>query len=331
MQMNKTIVLSLLLALGAPVARAQTFSVLHTFTVSQTNLLGSLTNSDGSEPAPASQAGTQMATPRTRTRDQWQDFSVSTNGGAWSLLHTFSAVDGSGNNPDGANPLGRPLAAGGALYGTATFGGTNGNGVVYSIGTNGTGFFALHAFSRQGVANTNADGINPTGGLALLGDTLFGATFSGGAKGSGTIFAIRTNGTNFRVIHTFSSAPTNNVGSFTNSDGVGVEGELIVSGSTLYGTAIAGGTNGNGLVFALATNGTFTILHTFTAASGPLNTNTDGWSPYAGLALSGNTLMARPAARMAAEPRSPWPPTAAISRSCTRLAQPIRPPSMRTE
>jgi len=59
---------------------------------------------------------------------------------------------------------------------------------------------------------------------------------------------------------------------------------LILSGSTLYGTALYGGSSGYGVVFALNTDGTgFTNLHSFTSAS-------DGANPYAGLVLSGNTL-----------------------------------------
>src|ERR1039458_9177704 len=53
----------------------------------------------------------------------------------------------------------------------------------------------------------------------------------------------------------------------------------------------AGGTNGTGTVFAVNTNGTgFMTLHSFTARSGSLSTNSDGAYPNDGLILSGNTL-----------------------------------------
>src|ERR1017187_5843173 len=62
----------------------------------------------------------------------------------------------------------------------------------------------------------------------------------------------------------------------TNSDGANPIAGLILSGNTLYGTAIYGGTNGNGMVFAVNTNGTsFTTLHNFTARSGSYSTNSD--------------------------------------------------------
>jgi len=60
-------------------------------------------------------------------------------------------------------------------------------------------------------------------------------------------------------------------------------GELVLSGSTLYGTTSWGGANGDGNVFSLpVTGGTPTTLATFNG--------TNGCSPWATLALSGTTL-----------------------------------------
>src|SRR2546422_929481 len=72
--------------------------------------------------------------------------------------------------------------------------------------------------------------------------------------------------------------------SFTGSDGAAPFAGLILSGTTLYGTANTGGSSGAGTVFAINTDGTgFTNLHSFTGGS-------DGATPYGGLVLSGNTL-----------------------------------------
>src|SRR6266851_3849904 len=66
--------------------------------------------------------------------------------------------------------------------------------------------------------------------------------------------------------------------SFTGSDGAQPRGGLILSGNTLYRTALE-------IVFVLNTDGTgFTVLHAFTAV------NSDVTDPFAGLILSGNTL-----------------------------------------
>ena len=67
------------------------------------------------------------------------------------------------------------------------------------------------------------------------------------------------------------------------SDGANPRAGLILSGNTLYGTAVGGGSSGNGTVFAVNTDGTgFTNLHSFTAGSdNPYGgyTNSDGVNP----------------------------------------------------
>src|SRR5438477_12432837 len=79
--------------------------------------------------------------------------------------------------------------------------------------------------------------------------------------------------------------------SFDGSDGINPYAGLVLSGSNLYGTAVAGGSFGSGAVFKLNTDGTgFTNLHTFTATSGSMGTNSDGSNPIGGLVLSGDTL-----------------------------------------
>src|SRR5437667_4168229 len=113
-------------------------------------------------------------------------------------------------------------------------------------------------------------------GLVLSGDTLLGTAGYGGTYYRGTIFKINTNGTAFTNLYSFSP---------TNSGGAEPYAGLTLYGSTLYGTASAGGGSGNGTVFGINTDGTdFTVLHTFTA------TNDDGACPFGGLVLSGNTL-----------------------------------------
>src|SRR5258706_230727 len=71
--------------------------------------------------------------------------------------------------------------------------------------------------------------------------------------------------------------------SFTGGDDGGTpQIGLISSASTLYGTALLGGSSGAGTVFAVSTNGTgFRTLYGFTGGS-------DGANPQAGLSLAGN-------------------------------------------
>ena len=68
-----------------------------------------------------------------------------------------------------------------------------GNGTVFKINTNGTGFSILHNFSETytnppGSYTTNSDGSSPNGGLILSGNTLYGTAWTGGANGNGTVF-----------------------------------------------------------------------------------------------------------------------------------------------
>jgi uncharacterized repeat protein (TIGR03803 family) len=78
--------------------------------------------------------------------------------------------------------------------------------------------------------------------------------------------------------------------SFAGSDGTYPAGRLIVSGNTLYGAALNGGSYGWGAVFNVNIDGSgFTVLHSFTAPLGYPGTNGDGIRPN-GLIISGNAL-----------------------------------------
>jgi len=234
-------------------------------------------------------------------------FAVNTNGTGFTTLHSFTATSVPRNpygtfnppyfNSDGALPVGGLILSGNTLYGTTSCGGSGGSGTLFAVNTDGTGFTNLYSFTAtsgsEGPYGTNSDGFFPVGGLILSGNTLYGTANSGGSSGNGTVFAVNADGTGFTTLHSF-SATSGTSGVYqngTNSDGVHSFGGLILSGNTLYGTASGAGTNGNGTVFAVNTNGTgFTVLHSFTAALGANASNSDGASPQAGLILSGNTL-----------------------------------------
>jgi uncharacterized repeat protein (TIGR03803 family) len=63
-------------------------------------------------------------------------------------------------------------------------------------------FTTLHSFTLLN-NSTNSDGANPTAGLILSGNTLYGTAEYGGSSGKGTVFAISTNGTGFTTLHSF--------------------------------------------------------------------------------------------------------------------------------
>lgn len=107
-------------------------------------------------------------------------FVIDADGTDFSLLHSFAGGGG------GANPEGDLVFSDGRLFGLAPQGGTNGAGIVFSIGTDGSGFDVLHAF-----AGGADDGANPCGSLLAPGDgKLYGVTSGGGDDNRGTLFVI---------------------------------------------------------------------------------------------------------------------------------------------
>jgi uncharacterized repeat protein (TIGR03803 family) len=268
------------------------FTILHSFTADSG--APSYINSDGWEPEAGLilSGNTLYGTARGGgSSGNGTVFAVNTDGTGFTTLYSFSADSGAPNyiNSDGWEPEAGLILSGNTLYGTASGGGSAGNGTVFKLNTDGTGFMTLHSFTALS-GLTNGDGVYPFSGLILSGNTLYGTAQDGGSYSNGTVFAVNTDGTGFTNLHSFpadSGAP-----SYTNSDGWEPDAGLILSGNTLYGTASGGGSAGNGTVFKLNTDGTgFTTLHSFTVDSGaPSYTNSDGWEPDAGLILSGNTL-----------------------------------------
>ena len=84
------------------------------------------------------------------------------------IVHDFSGVNAAGENWDGAFPYARlTLGEDGTLYSTASFGGMNGNGVVYRIRRDGD-FEVLHTFSATDpTTGGNKDGAIPDYGVVL--------------------------------------------------------------------------------------------------------------------------------------------------------------------
>lgn len=214
-------------------------------------------------------------------------FKINNDGSGFSCLYSFSSTDpDTGANADGACPSGSLILSGNVLYGTTYEGGSSGNGTLFKIGTDGMGFAILHSFTatHSPLAGSfsgpvNEDGACPSAGLILSNKTLYGTASRGGGSGNGTVFAVKTDGTSFVNLH-----------SFTGPDGSVPTGNLILSGNILYGTASHGGSSGNGAVFAFNSNGTsFANLHVFTALNSNSSTNSDGANP-SGLILSGGML-----------------------------------------
>ena len=178
--------------------------------------------------------------------------------GTITILHNFNA------GTDGAFPWGPPiLASDGNFYGTASGGGTKGNGIVYRITSAGTfttiyKFDVTHGFAPVSSPTQGADGF------------LYIPVSEGGTSFCGTILQMTTAG----VI--------NNTYNFTcGSGGSFPIGPLVqASNGNFYSTTQNGGTNGEGTVYQITTGLVLTTLHSFGSTFG------DGTFPSAGLLLA---------------------------------------------
>ena len=70
------------------------------------------------------------------------------------------------------------------LYGPTLTGGSSGNGTVFQINTDGTGYTVLRQFTNS------PDGANPYAGMILSSNVLYGTTGGGGSAGCGTVFSL---------------------------------------------------------------------------------------------------------------------------------------------
>ena len=144
-------------------------------------------------------------------------------------------------------------------------------GVIFKIGTDGSGFTNLHRF-----AGGNGDGAYPFGSLTVSGTTLYGMTYQGGASNQGVVFKINSDGSGYTNLHRFAGGA---------GDGAYPEGSLALSNNTLYGMTSNGGASGCGTVFKINTDGSgYSILHSFNGST------TDGYLPMDSLTLNGTTL-----------------------------------------
>jgi uncharacterized repeat protein (TIGR03803 family) len=120
-------------------------------------------------------------------------FAVNTNGSVFLNLYNFTG------GSDGAKPAAELVLATNTLIGTASAGGNGpvgngGEGTVFTLNTNGTGFAVLYSFTAGNYdpnsSLTNSDGANPQAGLVLSGNSMYGTTSYGGNGGNGTVFSL---------------------------------------------------------------------------------------------------------------------------------------------
>jgi len=157
---------------------------------------------------------------------------------------------------NGANPMmphHRMVLSGNTLYGTAP-GGSHGGGLVFKIGTDGSGFTVL---KQLGVPLADA-GAFP-GPLTLAENNVYGALEHGGRTGrtswEGAFFKVGTDGSGFGFIKRL-----------TRAEGAKTTAAPVFVSGALYGVAPQGGGGNKGTLFRLSADGAeFAVLKEFGA------------------------------------------------------------------
>ena len=219
-------------------------------------------------------------------------FKMEHNGSSWLLvpLYEFSG-------PDGATPQARVIIGpNGNLYGTTTYGGSAGKGVVFRLQPPATACKSVLCPWRETVLYSFAggsDGAHPEFGDLTFdrqGD-IYGTTPNGGsssscAGGCGVVYELSpsSGGWTEKILYSFQGG----------QDGAApYAGVVFDNAGNLYGTAVFGGTGQVGTVYKLTPSGsgwTESTIYTFTFQS-------DGGQPYGGLIfdaagnLYGTTLL----------------------------------------
>jgi uncharacterized repeat protein (TIGR03803 family) len=164
-----------------------TFTVLHSFSYS----------TDGGDPQAPLLAGTDGylygVAESGGTAGNGTVFQVApVPGGSYTVLHTFTGVNGDGSQPNG----GLLQTADGTFYGVTTDGGDSNEGTIFKMTVSGTNvtFETVHSFD-------NSVGTYPYGGLATGSDGyLYGTTQDGGASGDGVVYRFYPGGPEFHYL-----------------------------------------------------------------------------------------------------------------------------------
>jgi uncharacterized repeat protein (TIGR03803 family) len=201
-------------------------------------------------------------------------FAVNKDGSDFAVLHAFAggALDGA----DTWNGLLR--GSDGALYGATRAGGSAGQGIIFKLNSDGSGYELLHHFGAAG------HGQQPWAGLLEGADgKLYGTARNGGAHNNGTVFRLNKDGSNYESLHHFNGGT---------DEGYRPEGTLIrATDGALYGTTRLGGRSNIGSIYKLQPDGSaFATLHNFSVCGGDGNGTTSRLLAASDGYLYGTTL-----------------------------------------
>lgn len=221
-------------------------------------------------------------------------YKINRDGTGFTVLHSFTGTPSGGGN-DGREPNGGLIiAADGNLYGCTSDGSGPGNtnraGTIFRLSTNGSGYQVICNFLPSS-AYPNSFG--PVSLMQASDGKLYGAAIGGAPNntvqlGSGSLFSLKTDGSDFKPIYFFTSSGTGGIGAAP-------ESQLIqLSDGKLYGVARNGGTSLDGSLFRINPDGSsFQVLYSFpggTTGEDPENNfflSRDGTSFYGSTRFGG--------------------------------------------
>jgi uncharacterized repeat protein (TIGR03803 family) len=197
---------------------------------------------------------------------------------AWTYNTIYDFKGTSDANTPRGSVLLDSLSSPATVYTTGSLGGSgsNNNGAVVKLSLSMGTWSETILYSFAG---GTSDGSGPWAGLVMdTSNILYGTTRVGGTGGSGTAFKIKNDGTGYKEIYDFGAT----AGDVTNPR----YGTLLLDSSgNLYGTAYAGGHNGNGGVFELSPGTPWTeVVYKFAGNNG------EGYEPQNGLLDTSGTF-----------------------------------------
>ncbi|MBA4696888.1 MAG: fibronectin type III domain-containing protein [Legionella sp.] len=185
--------------------------------------------------------------------------------------NTTTTLGGFDPATTGTTPTNNLLRVGGVLYGATFTNGTPNAGAVFNNPISST---TMNLTAALG----GALGIGGTGGLMLASDNyMYGVTFGGGSGGAGAIYKVQPGSSSITLVADLNVTVGGN--SFAT---------LIQNSSNgfLYGTAAAGGDNGNGTIFRVDPAGS-TVNRIYSFPSSPTSI---GFIPWGGLTLANGNM-----------------------------------------
>lgn len=179
-------------------------------------------------------------------------FSFDPTNNSYSDVHDFTGVDGK------SPYYGTFLQIGDSdLYGTVSYGGSAGNGVLFKFNPSNNQYTVLQNFG-------------PLNLVRVGDDKIFGITTWGGSNNQGMIFSYSISNNTFADLFNFAGL-----------DGeIPYSGLMLASNGKLYGQTVYGGSNSSGVIFSFdPLSNQYNVLYNFIAHSfpwGPLIQTPDG-------------------------------------------------------